>query len=60
MDYAATILAKLPGTSMRRDHGFRRLIDTLETYMPAEQITQVIQAYQFGASVHEGQKRMSG
>ena len=60
MDYAATILAKLPGTSVRRDHGFRRLIDTLETYMPAEQIAQVFQAYQFGASVHEGQKRMSG
>ena len=37
MDYAATLLAKLPGAS-RRDHGLRRLIETLETYLPQEQI----------------------
>ncbi|HUD97022.1 MAG TPA: bifunctional (p)ppGpp synthetase/guanosine-3',5'-bis(diphosphate) 3'-pyrophosphohydrolase [Woeseiaceae bacterium] len=60
MDYAATFLARLPGASMRRDHGFRRLIETLESYLSPEQIEPVMQAYQFGASVHEGQKRMSG
>jgi RelA/SpoT family (p)ppGpp synthetase len=60
MDYAATFLARLPGASMRRDHGFRRLIETLQSYLSPEQIEPVMQAYQFGASVHEGQKRMSG
>ncbi|HEX5764606.1 MAG TPA: bifunctional (p)ppGpp synthetase/guanosine-3',5'-bis(diphosphate) 3'-pyrophosphohydrolase, partial [Woeseiaceae bacterium] len=60
MDYAATILAKLPGTSVRRDHGLRRLIETLESYLPREHIEQVIQAYEFGASAHQGQKRLSG
>ncbi len=60
MDYAATILSRLPGASMRRDHGFRRLIETLHSYLPPEQIEPVMQAYQFGASVHEGQKRLSG
>jgi RelA/SpoT family (p)ppGpp synthetase len=45
---------------MRRDHGFRRLIETLQSYLSPEQIEPVMQAYQFGASVHEGQKRMSG
>ncbi|MEX0976494.1 MAG: bifunctional (p)ppGpp synthetase/guanosine-3',5'-bis(diphosphate) 3'-pyrophosphohydrolase [Woeseia sp.] len=45
---------------MRRDHGFRRLIETLHAYLPPEQIEPVMQAYQFGASVHEGQKRLSG
>ncbi|HEX6259115.1 MAG TPA: RelA/SpoT family protein, partial [Woeseiaceae bacterium] len=60
MDYAATILAKLPGASVRRDHGLRRLIETLESYLPREHIDQVIQAYEFGASAHQGQKRLSG
>lgn len=60
MDYAATILARLPGTSVRRDHGLRRLIETLESYLPREHIEQVLQAYEFGASAHQGQKRLSG
>ena len=60
MDYAATILSRLPGTSVRRDHGLRRLIETLETYLPREHIDQVIAAYEFGASAHQGQKRLSG
>jgi (p)ppGpp synthase/HD superfamily hydrolase len=59
MDYAATMLAKLPGAS-RRDHGLRRLIEKLETYLPSEQITMVMQAYEFGAEAHDGQKRQSG
>jgi GTP diphosphokinase / guanosine-3',5'-bis(diphosphate) 3'-diphosphatase len=60
MDYAATILAKIPGTSSRRDRGLRRLFDTLETYMPADQIEQVMRAYEFGAAAHRGQTRLSG
>jgi len=59
MDYAATILSKLPGAA-RRDHGLRQLIDTLETYLPAEQIENVKRAYEFGADAHEGQTRKTG
>ncbi|MDH3350489.1 MAG: bifunctional (p)ppGpp synthetase/guanosine-3',5'-bis(diphosphate) 3'-pyrophosphohydrolase [Gammaproteobacteria bacterium] len=59
MDYAATLLARLPGAS-RRDHGLRRLIQKLESYLPADQIEMVIQAYEFGAAAHAGQKRQSG
>ena len=59
MDYAATLLAKLPGAS-RRDHGLRRLIETLEAYLPEEQVESVMRAYEFGAAAHDGQKRKSG
>ena len=59
MDYAATILSKLPGAS-RRDRGVRQLIDTLESYLPADQVAQVLEAYEFGAAAHEGQARRSG
>ena len=60
MDYAASILARLPGASSRRDSGLKRLIETLESYMTPEQIEPVARAYEFGALAHEGQKRMSG
>jgi len=59
MDYAATLLSKLPGAS-RRDHGLRRLLDTLSSYLPDEQMRQIAQAYEFGAAAHEGQTRMTG
>ena len=59
MDYAATILSKLPGAS-KRDHGMRHLIDTLQTYLPQEQIDIVVRAYEFGAEAHEGQTRKTG
>jgi len=59
MDYAATLLAKLPGAS-KRDHGLRRLIETLEAYLPEEQVESVMHAYDFGAAAHDGQKRQSG
>ena len=60
MDYAATILSKLPGAKLRRDFGLRHLIESLEEYMPAEQIELIERAYQFGAKAHDGQTRMSG
>jgi len=60
MDYAATLLAKLPGTSSRRDRGLRQLIETLGSYLPAEHIELVGRAYEFGANAHEGQTRLSG
>jgi RelA/SpoT family (p)ppGpp synthetase len=59
MDYAATILSRLPGAS-RRDHGVRKLVETLETYLPREQIDTVLEAYEFGAHHHKGQSRKSG
>jgi len=59
MDYAATILSRLPGAS-KRDHGVRRLIDTLKSYLPDEHLGQVMRAYEFGADAHKGQNRKSG
>ena len=59
MDYAATLLAKLPGAP-KRDHGLRQLIETLESYLPEEQIETIMRAYEFGAAAHEGQTRKSG
>lgn len=60
MDYAATIFSKIPGTPSKLDRGLKHFVETLESYMPAEQITQVMQAYEFGASAHSGQTRLSG
>ena len=60
MDYAQTLLSKLPGTSARRFKGLQKLLGTLETYMPAEQIDEVVKAYEFGAKAHDGQTRKSG
>ena len=59
MDYAATLLAKLPGAP-KRDHGLRQLVETLESYLPDEQVKAVIRAYEFGAEAHEGQTRKTG
>lgn len=60
MDYAATILSKIPGAPSKLDRGLKHLIETLEAYMPADQVAQVMRAYEFGASAHSGQTRMSG
>ena len=60
MDYAATILARIPGTSSKLDKGLKRLIESLEAYMPAEQVEQVMRAYEFSATAHRGQTRLSG
>ena len=59
MDYAATLLAKLPGAP-KRDHGLRQLVETLETYLPKDAVEDVIRAYEFGAAAHKGQTRKSG
>ena len=59
MDYAATLLAKLPGAP-KRDHGLRQLVETLEAYLPEDAIEDVMRAYEFGAAAHHGQKRKSG
>jgi len=59
MDYAAAILSKLPGAN-RRAHGVRRLIETLQSYLPEEQLAQITAAYEFGAAAHAGQSRITG
>ncbi len=59
MDYAATILSRLPGAS-RRDKGLRLLVEKLDTYLSKKQVETVLEAYEFGAEAHEGQKRRSG
>ena len=60
MDYAQALLSKLPGMSARRRKGLQQLVETLEGYMPAEQIELVVKAYEFGAKAHDGQTRRSG
>jgi len=59
MDYAATILSKLPGAN-KREHGVPHLVETLQTYLPEEQIKQITAAYEFGAKAHLGQSRKTG
>ena len=58
MDYASTLLQLLP--SARRLPGLRELINSIEVYLPADQVERVRAAAEFGAEAHEGQKRLSG
>jgi len=58
VDYAASFLARLP--KRKRSIGLDRLNRRMQRYLPAEQVEQVMQAYQFAATAHEGQKRYSG
>jgi RelA/SpoT family (p)ppGpp synthetase len=60
MDYASSILAKLPGMSPRLGKDMRHLLETLKNYMPDEQVELIMRAYEFGADAHEGQTRLSG
>jgi len=59
MDYAATLFSKLPA-ALRRDRGFDRLVATLGTYLPDDQVAIIMRAYDFGAAAHEGQTRKTG
>jgi GTP pyrophosphokinase len=60
MDYAASILSRLPGAASRGDHGLRQLLTELRSYLPEDQLQIVVNAYRFGARAHQGQKRRSG
>jgi RelA/SpoT family (p)ppGpp synthetase len=60
MDYASSLLARLPGLSSRLDRDFRRLLETLQQYMPDDQVDLIMRAYEFGARAHAGQTRRSG
>jgi RelA/SpoT family (p)ppGpp synthetase len=60
MDYASSLLGLLPGSGARRTPGLRELISKVETYLPPDQVERVRSAAEFGASAHQGQKRLSG
>jgi RelA/SpoT family (p)ppGpp synthetase len=57
MDYAATILSRLPMT--RRGTGFKGLLSKV-SYLTPEQLDVIVDAYEFGSQAHEGQRRYSG
>ncbi len=59
MDYATTLLAKLPGAA-KRDRGVRQLVTTLQAYLSEDQVESILKAYEFGARAHDGQTRQSG
>jgi len=58
VDYAASFLARLP--KRKRSIGLDRLNRRMERYLSAEQVRQVMDAYEFAAKAHEGQQRYSG
>jgi GTP diphosphokinase / guanosine-3',5'-bis(diphosphate) 3'-diphosphatase len=58
MDYASSFLGLFP--TGRRAIGVNSLLTKLESYLKPAQVDQVREAYEFGASAHEGQKRLSG
>lgn len=57
MDYAASILSHLP--IARRGAGLKSLLSRL-SYLPPSQLDIIVDAYEFGAQAHEGQRRYSG
>ncbi|MGB8692459.1 MAG: RelA/SpoT family protein [Steroidobacteraceae bacterium] len=58
MDYASSLLGLLPGT--RRTPGLKELLSKVGGYLPAEQVERIRVAAEFGATAHQGQKRLSG
>ncbi|MCB1624607.1 MAG: RelA/SpoT family protein [Pseudomonadales bacterium] len=58
MDYASSLLNLLPAA--RRKPGLRELLNSVDDYLPAEQVERIRTAAEFGASAHLGQKRQSG
>src|ERR1700744_384042 len=59
MDYASSLLGLLPG-ARRATPGLKELLATVGSYLPPEQGTRIKEAAEFGASAHQGQKRLSG
>jgi guanosine-3',5'-bis(diphosphate) 3'-pyrophosphohydrolase len=58
MDYASSLLGLLPGA--RRTPGLKELLGAVGGYLPPEQVDRIREAAEFGASAHQGQKRLSG
>ena len=55
---ARMLLNRLPLVG-RRNFGLRQLLARL-SYLPQDQLDKIVEAYDFSASAHEGQKRRSG
>ncbi len=59
MNYATAIRERrLP--AVRRGDGFGTLLETLEPYLPEEELPGVVDAYEYSSGVHDGQRRRSG
>src|SRR5215469_14696263 len=58
MDYASSLLGLMPGG--RRTPGLKELLSSVGGYLPQEQVDRIRAAAEFGASAHQGQKRLSG
>ncbi|HEV2227382.1 MAG TPA: bifunctional (p)ppGpp synthetase/guanosine-3',5'-bis(diphosphate) 3'-pyrophosphohydrolase [Steroidobacteraceae bacterium] len=58
MDYASSLRGLLPGG--RRTPGLKELLSTAGGYLAPEQVGRIREAAEFGASAHQGQKRLSG
>jgi GTP diphosphokinase / guanosine-3',5'-bis(diphosphate) 3'-diphosphatase len=59
MDYAAAIRERRLPAAWRGDN-FARLLATLETYLPPDDLAGIVEAYEYGSKLHEGQQRRSG
>jgi RelA/SpoT family (p)ppGpp synthetase len=58
MDVTSSLRSLLPYG--RRSIGISQLIAKLETYLPAQEIERVEEAYEFAHEAHKGQRRRSG
>ena len=58
MDYASSLLGLLPGS--RRTPGLKELLAQVGSYLPPAQVQRIREAAEFGATAHQGQKRVSG
>jgi GTP pyrophosphokinase len=59
MDYAAAIRERRLPAAWRGDN-FARLLAAVETYLPPDELSGIVDAYEFSAKQHEGQQRHSG
>ncbi len=58
MNNAAALRERL--SAVWRGDEFSRLVATLETYLPEEDLEGIVDAYELSARAHEGQQRLSG
>jgi len=58
VEYASSLLGLLPGG--RRTPGLKELLGTVGSYLSPDQVGRIREAAEFGTSVHQGQKRLSG
>ena len=59
MDYAAVLKRKATSRAPRAD-GFSELVDQLSSYLPANEIPGIVEAYLYAADLHSDQRRHSG